>query len=338
MASEADLLDEASAVLPWLPWTERLHVLDELLAHKPGEEELNVIAGEMIRRDADRGVTQLWKLLAADELTDQTAISVGRVILQVYRQRDSLAGTGKPGGGIAATSPLRYARSGTDWQKNIGLARLVEVSSYNAATLARQRFEDSSVPAEFRRDALQLLLLASDGNAAEKTAVEQIQSTDPAIRKLALLYLAGGADMLGTLRGGLYVMHTRSGPVNQAASTDPPAGLTPEMLNPLLTDGDPEVAAAAGCLLALSGDPAGLPPLEKMWRGHEKTRDWSEVLYRAVAALDDDAYTPLLGEINKRLSTWEKRKFYWTIRSMHGPAVLKLRKQIRDEVGMDALR
>ncbi len=158
------------------------------------------------------------------------------------------------------------------------------MSSYNAATLARRRFEDSSVPAEFRRDALQLLLLASDGKAAEKTAVAQIESTDPAIRKLALLYLAGGADMLNTLRGGLYVMHSRTGPANQAASTDSVEGVTPEMLNPLVADSDPEVAAAAGCLLALSGDPAGLPPLEKIWRGHEKTRDWSEVLYRAVAA------------------------------------------------------
>ena len=30
--------------------------------------------------------------------------------------------------------------------------------------------------------------------------------------------------------------------------------------------------------------------------------------------------------------------FYWTIRIMSGPEILKFRKQIRDEVGMENLR
>ena len=32
------------------------------------------------------------------------------------------------------------------------------------------------------------------------------------------------------------------------------------------------------------------------------------------------------------------KEFYWTIRFMTGPEVLKLRKEIRDQVGMAALR
>jgi hypothetical protein len=32
------------------------------------------------------------------------------------------------------------------------------------------------------------------------------------------------------------------------------------------------------------------------------------------------------------------REFYWTIRSMHGPEILKLRKKIRDEIGIEQLR
>ena len=54
--------------------------------------------------------------------------------------------------------------------------------------------------------------------------------------------------------------------------------------------------------------------------------------------LDDDSQTPILAEIYKKQRDWQHREFYWTIRSMHGPAVLQLRKQIRDEVGMDNLR
>jgi hypothetical protein len=51
----------------------------------------------------------------------------------------------------------------------------------------------------------------------------------------------------------------------------------------------------------------------------------------------------VLEEIYKKLSatrngSYYMKSFYWTIRSMHGAEVLKLRKQIRDEVGMDNLR
>jgi len=55
----------------------------------------------------------------------------------------------------------------------------------------------------------------------------------------------------------------------------------------------------------------------------------------------DDGPTSVLTEIYRTFEknqTWEISPFYWTIRSMHGPQVLKVRKQIRDEVGMEQLR
>ena len=63
----------------------------------------------------------------------------------------------------------------------------------------------------------------------------------------------------------------------------------------------------------------------------------------AISALDDPAKVPVLEEIYKKLSAnrnaaYYMKTFYWTIRSMHGAEVLKLRKKIRDEVGMDNLR
>ena len=36
--------------------------------------------------------------------------------------------------------------------------------------------------------------------------------------------------------------------------------------------------------------------------------------------------------------TYEVSEFYWTIRIMTGPDILKFRKQIRDEVGMNQLQ
>ena len=64
------------------------------------------------------------------------------------------------------------------------------------------------------------------------------------------------------------------------------------------------------------------------------------LVYRAIAALDDDAQTPVLEEIFKTYEsqTWEMRKFYWTIRSMHGKQILALRKTIRDKMGAQVLQ
>jgi len=36
--------------------------------------------------------------------------------------------------------------------------------------------------------------------------------------------------------------------------------------------------------------------------------------------------------------SYDVRNFYWSIRAMHGPEILKLRKRIRDEVGMEMLK
>jgi hypothetical protein len=229
---------------------------------------------------------------------------------------------------------------GTAWQKNVAIARLIEISADNAAELAQRVYDDPNVAEAFRHDAFQLLLLASDDKDASEIAAREIPLADPAIRKLALLYLAGGQKGVGSLRNEAS-LNPRGGFFNysrEAVSIEPPAGVTLEMLKPLLADSDDETAAAAGCLAALLGNSDGLPTLVRVWRAHKDSDSWTPALYRAIAALDDDQNTPVLAEINQQLSTWDKARFYWTIRSMHGPAVLKLRKQIRDAVGMDALK
>jgi hypothetical protein len=125
-----------------------------------------------------------------------------------------------------------------------------------------------------------------------------------------------------------------------------PAGLERDVVRELVRDSDPVTAAAAGYLLALLGDPAGLPALVRHWR--ESARDdgdWVRLVAMAVASLDDDARVPVLEEVYRELTregsdrrdTSLIRDFYWTIRPLAGPNALRLRKAIRDEIGMGAL-
>jgi hypothetical protein len=117
--------------------------------------------------------------------------------------------------------------------------------------------------------------------------------------------------------------------------------LKAEDVRPLLQSGDAATRAHAGYLLALLKQPEGLGPLVEYWRANvRQDHMWRRQVFRAITALNDDKHTPILNEIYKDLAgeTGMMREFYWTIRSMDGEQVLALRKQIRTEVGMDALR
>ena len=119
----------------------------------------------------------------------------------------------------------------------------------------------------------------------------------------------------------------------------PPDGLQVSQILPLLDDSDPAVAAEAGYLLALMGESRGLEPLLRYAQQQGKSDSpLQRLAYRAIAALDDSNQIPLLKKIYAGLSQYEVSEFYWTIRIMTGPEILKFRKQIRDEVGMNQLQ
>ena len=100
------------------------------------------------------------------------------------------------------------------------------------------------------------------------------------------------------------------------------------------------ISRQARCyLLALLGDPGGMDALLKYWKEQpKKYNEWHRLVYRAIAVLDDPKYLPVLQEIYTNLEEYEVREFYWTIRIMNGPEIIKFRKQIRDERGISQLR
>jgi hypothetical protein len=74
-----------------------------------------------------------------------------------------------------------------------------------------------------------------------------------------------------------------------------------------------------------------MPQLLRYW--HKKGKEnasLSRLVYRAVAVLDDPKYLPVLRQIYGMTPEPESKDFYWTIRIMSGPEILKFRKEIRD--------
>ena len=58
-------------------------------------------------------------------------------------------------------------------------------------------------------------------------------------------------------------------------------------------------------------------------------------MYRAVAVSDDPKYIPVLREIYGKLERYEALEFYWTIRIMTGPEILKFRKEVRNKMAAE---
>jgi len=82
--------------------------------------------------------------------------------------------------------------------------------------------------------------------------------------------------------------------------------------------------------------------LEHWRQSPESTTAVTQLVYRAAAVTDDPTGQPVLESLFAKWQADEEsldiRDFYWTIRSMTSPDALRLRKQIREEVGMDRLR
>jgi hypothetical protein len=215
--------------------------------------------------------------------------------------------------------------------------------------LAAKLVAAPETPPALRRDAFQVWLLGKPRSELPAAAIEALTHADAGARRAAVAVLAGrDASWLGEFRdghlslGGDSIMVTDAGiNENRPFVPAPPDGLTADAVRPFLADADPSTAAAAGYLLTLFGDAAGFDLLVRYWRTRAPHDDfWTRLVCRAVTALGDDVRVAILEEAYRGLGDTHLtvREFYWTIRALEGPNALRLRKLIRDEVGMNNLR
>ena len=343
-----EVFARATAVLPWLVWEKRLQTFRQLDSPGRPEEGFTALVTAM-SQNADRRTAELfWQLLADPKLTETTA----PVVLQglryayfgerYYVPSETPASTRRE---LVRAAKLRVA-SGSELQRVVALALIADAARDEAAELAAKMADDPQLGPSLREDAFQLLLATQTGAQRVKTALAALSGSDAKRKKVALSALVNGGSGISSLRDHIYLMSVESsdfdGPraSNAPIVPKPPPGLKAEHVRPLLKDPDPQVAASAGYLLALLGDPEGLPPLLRLWQ-QEGERQWGgseRLLYRAIAVLDDSSQLPALKKIYSQMQRYEVSQFYWTIRIMTGAEVLQFRKQIRDELGMTNLR
>jgi HEAT repeat protein len=359
----------AGAALPWLPWAQRAELFKQLTT-KAGHEELGAYVESISQMPNPLAADVLWDTLALPAAGNDASLAaeVHQSLRRVYlgnRYYDRSEANKPRREALAAAAKGKLAADGagvTDAQRFVALALLAEQSPADAIAPAEKIASERPAEDPLRVDAFTLLLLArgqSDAAGATATAVAALGAADTPyeVKKVAVRFLAMGVEGLQPVRGSIYLSISSvatdafvvsgaargGGDANQPAkpvSIPPPQGLKPEMVRPMLTDTDKPIAACAGYLMCLFKDRAGLDPLVGYWRLNQSDQRARRMVYRAAAALNDDGLTPVLEEAYRSMKnqSYYAREFYWTIRGISGPNILKLRKTIRDEVGMDELQ
>jgi hypothetical protein len=309
----------------------------------------------MVQIEDKRAAQPLWDLAGADRVTPEVAGTLAQSLTQLYLGNQRyIRGGGQPvlppeDRKEAVQAARGRADAGPETLRLIGLTVLLAVSPEEAGAAANRIVDDPKAGPGLRRDAFQVLLLSGSRADGRRLAVAALASKEPALRKLAVTFLALGPEQLQSLRHEQWSLRVDNpdllgGSTYQGGKPivpEAPKELKPDMFRPLLQDGDPETAAGAGYLAVLLGEPEGLEPLLRYWRGQARTNPaLVRLVYRAVAALDDDGKVPVLEEVYRGFGPGDSTlgDFYWTIRVLDGPNALKLRKQIRQEVGMERLR
>jgi hypothetical protein len=337
-------------LLPWLLWDERLKLFRELQRLAPKSESQTSLLVRGMSEAPDRRLIEIfWRMLADPKLTVEDASSLQYGILGVYDVDRWSSSSSSENERKKKQQYKRLARetearmaAGTEMQRLVALCLLTFFDPELAGEKAKQFQADAAASQALRDDAFQISLSITPEKAAIQNALAAISGNEMTRKKLSLEMLVRGQSSLRQIREHLTIRdtsNTRGRTSGTPIVPEPPKGLTAAHVEPLLNDSDPVVAAQAGYLLALLGEPRGLDPLLRQLRQAEKDKtEWRTLAYRAIAALDDSSHLPLLREIYAALSEYEKSEFYWTIRIMTGPEMLEFRKQIREEVGMSNLR
>ncbi len=343
-----ELSDSFFSVAPWLVREKRMELFLQLQKPStPIELQQYRLINSFFEPPDLRNEPLLWGMLEG-EVSDELLDGIHTALCQLYLVErhsyydDESDLPPKKVRAKLAEKLLPRVETGSDYQRLLALAMLVAVDPEKAKEAARKIDADATLDDKIRFDAFQVLLLLQKTEKAKvQFVLDTLQQKDPKRSGLAVRALVGDPYDLRLLRGGIYL------PVNamyhisdvQEGVKTLPKGLELDSIKPLIDDENEEVAAYAGYFTAMLGDPDGMTPLLKYWRQTKGTNETVGVLlYNAIATLDDPQYIPQLREIYAKLDSSDVRNFYWAIRSMTGPEILKFRKEIRDTHGMENLR
>lgn len=336
--------------LPWLPRADQVELFQQLTAQFPDPDTADLIVEQLTLARDPRCVEQMWSLLQRPEATGLLATAIRPRWIEIYTGQTYYWNRSQPIPSrqrLFLTEDLQehLGPAAERWERLLAYSVLLELEPAAARTHL-ETIELAEYSDEARGDLAQICLASATGTDAAEQAIAGLQSSVPDLKAMAVRFLALGREGLGSVAGvpmkpgGEASMMLNN---NQRWQAEVPAGVTADLVRPLIDSSDEQTAFCARYLLVLLGDADSLAAMLEHWRkSPEATSAVTQLVYRAAAVTDDPTGQPVLESLFAKWQADEEsldiRDFYWTIRSMTSPEALRLRKQIRDEVGMDRLR
>ena len=363
-AKTADMKQQLAGLLIWVPFDDRVNLIDTIVTPETTEEELDTLVNAFASVSNPQGAKVFWKLAAHPNIDldvvyrsfyqlvfngNENYYSVGPIQTQNRKAADQLVASVPPVEGMGDNVAL------------LALALLNHMDQTKAkqlgTTLGESEHSDEVKHLAIRvRLRTQKYLAENDWGqrAASKDrshAVEFLKLKNPVYVTLALKYIALGekvlkSDVDGSERFQL-VPYDHYGSNSRQAGTakvfDPPRGLTEAMLEfddiELSEEGDAYVTY----LRSLFDANTDLKPLLDYHSQHLDDEQMNRLVVRSIAATNNDDLVEIVEKIyafNKAESdsSSDHADLYWTIRPMDGEKALKLRKRMRDKEGISSLQ
>lgn len=344
---------QSMAALPWLLQAQRIQFF-KFLREKASGDELGQLLWGLDETISGPLLPEIWLLFNHPKAPPEIGRNSTYVLRKAYFGSRYWDKTERTESEVkrAAEDLNKQVAEGTTLKRLVALNLLLDVSPSDAQPVVERWLTDKDQPEALRRDAFNLYLLTLPAGAREEKAIATLEEPDADRLRVALNYLAYGGSALTALPATGFHLDLNSDDLATATATSITSGssefrpiipqapkrLTAEQVRPLLSHSDPQIVAMSGYFLALLNDPAGLPALLHYWSATEVSPELDRLVYRAIAVGDDAAQLRVLRTIYARLPENYRGDFYWTIRIMSGPDLLRFRDEIRDEVGMETLR
>jgi HEAT repeat protein len=345
-AREPMTVVQVAASLKWLPWTDREQTFNQLKSLAADQESLGRLCIELVALRDVRAKDLLWSVLADERVDVALAQTVHGCLLlahglSMYTHYYDQNVPRTPIGFDAAEVAALVTKSEHEWQRRVGLALLLQFNVESAVASAKIVMSNEQAMKSLRVDAFIATLIGDEPGAAREAAVAMLTEQNELFAPTAIAFLTTQRKLTAFADGHFHLPAEVALQTAESGSKDLLKLLKPEQLRPYQRSSDAPTAARASYLIAMLGDPSGLDRLLDYWKQMKSDDEWNKLAYEAISAGDDAKYVPILEQIYETFHKEEShlmRDFYWSIRTMHGPEILKLRKRIRDEVGMDQLR
>ncbi|MCA9141010.1 MAG: thioredoxin family protein [Planctomycetales bacterium] len=342
--SKTTLLD----VFPWLPRVERGNLVVAAATADHAGNLIPELIGLAERYNPGESTELLWQTL---EVLPISSIHYGYGMTEALtkaltgQEQIGWYGDEEPGkAGYANEIIEHFDRLQTTGGQFVALSVLSSLDASRVPELVGQKFNDVDTEVSLRRDWARFALATRPYAEAIELANQLVD--DPDLRTVAVQFFCSQYVNVSNTENGWISIRSGGNAPRLPGLLDIallPRQIDLEKIRPLLDSDDEQVAAMATYLFVMLDQPVDLQPLKLAADKEPDVQylpEMTTLLIYAIAHRDEDDDVHLLEKIFDAMpedSRYSVREFYWKIRIMSGPNALKLRKRIRDEVGLEAL-